>query len=313
MENRNSFTIVGIFVSIVAVLIMAFVWWLVTKSDTNMEYKTYYIHTKTLPSGLKEGGSVKYMGVLAGYVKEIDFADGSNYGVIEISLDINKEFPIKKDSVAKVEVQGLGGLVSLNIQKGSIDFEKGEKPILRVQGGLLSKLNNEAENISDSINKTLRKLDEFLSDENIENLSKTLASIEEITAKLNNQENFNHINSILKSTDSILAGFDQNKTEFVNLLANFDELIQNSNTLAKTSTSTSKSVNKTLNLVNKSIEKGDYNIKEIMGSTLHETSLSLIELRKVLREFQGALFRLEDDPYDFFFKDTLRASDKGKK
>ncbi|NLK66440.1 MAG: MCE family protein [Campylobacteraceae bacterium] len=306
MENRSSFTIVGMFTTVVALLIAGFVWWITTKSDSSVEYTTYYIHTKTLPTNLKEGGSVKYLGVPAGFVKRIDFADNGNYDTIELVLDINKEFPIKKDSVANVEIQGIGGIVSLNIEKGYVDFEKDEKRIIKLEAGLLSKLNEEAGKVSENINSVLNNVNLLLSEENVKNFSDTLKSIESLTKKLDSDENFKRIASILESTDSILKEFDKNKTSFMSLVANFDELVQNSNEFSKTSTKTSANFNKTLSLVNKSLENGEYNIKEILSPTLHETSIALIELKKTLREFQNALFRLEDDPYDFFFRDVER-------
>ena len=59
-------------------------------------------------------------------------------------------------------------------------------------------------------------------------------------------------------------------------------------------------------MINSDLENGNYDIKEILSPTLHETSLTLMEFKKMLREFQNALFRLEDDPYDFFFRDTQK-------
>ena len=51
------------------------------------------------------------------------------------------------------------------------------------------------------------------------------------------------------------------------------------------------------------------NLKEILDPTLGEAKTTLREFNRALREFQDALFRLEQDPYDFFFKDTS-GSDK---
>ena len=38
MENKNSFTIVGIFTTLVGILTICFVWWMTTRSDSNVHY-----------------------------------------------------------------------------------------------------------------------------------------------------------------------------------------------------------------------------------------------------------------------------------
>lgn len=307
MENRSSFTIVGIFAAICIAAMLSFVWWLTTRAGGDSEYKTYYIHTKELPAGLKENAQVKYIGVPAGFVSDITFADGSNYGTIEIALKLDATFPIKKDSIAKTEVQGLGGLVSLNITKGTGEgFASDEKPIIYLDKGLLAKLNSKAGDITEGINDAVSRVNSLLSDENIDSLSATLKSIESLASKLSDDEIFDKVDSILASVDSMLGSADDNKSEFSKLMANVDVLINSMDKFTKTSTQTSAKFSKTLDKINASLASGEYNLKEILGPTLHETSLSLVELKKSLREFQKAMFRLEDDPYDFFFRDTSR-------
>lgn len=305
MENKNSFTIVGIFTVLVGILAMCFIWWMSTRSDSDVEYKAYYIHTTELPNGLKEGASVKYIGVPAGYVKKIQFTKDSNYGVIEIVAFIQKDFPIKKDSVATTEIQGIGGLTTLNLTKGKNDeFKKDEKPVLYLDKGLLGKINDKAEDITIGIDDVIKKLNLLLSDENLDNLKQTLNSLNTTVSKLNNTENFEKLNSILVSIDEILKKF--NSSNFDKSLGNFDNFMQNANIFAKNANRTTLNLNKTVTLINSGLENGNYDIKEILSPTLHEASLSLIELKKLLREFQNALFRLEDDPYDFFFRDTQK-------
>ncbi|MCZ6132417.1 MlaD family protein [Campylobacter ureolyticus] len=305
MENKNSFTIVGIFTTLVGILVICFIWWMTTRSDSNVHYTTYYIHTKELPNGLKEGSSVKYIGVPAGYVKDIHFAQGSDYGVIEIAIDVQNDFPIKKNSIATTEIQGISGLTTLNLSKGDGEnFSKNEKPILYLDKSFLSKFNSEAKAITTGVSDAIKKVNSVLDDENLQNLKQTLSSINSITSNLSNAENFAKLNSILKSLDEILAKID--KSDIDESLKNFNELVKNADNFAKNANKTALNLNKTLNLINSDLKNGNYDIKEILSPTLHETSLTLIELKKLLREFQNALFRLEDDPYDFFFRDTQK-------
>ena len=75
----------------------------------------------------------------------------------------------------------------------------------------------------------------------------------------------------------------------------------------------SNSLDKTAGIITKRIDRGEYNLKAILDPTLEEAKNTLGELKKSLREFQGAMFRLEDNPYDFFFKDTSKSADRDDK
>ncbi len=199
-------------------------------------------------------------------------------------MQIQEDFPIKKDSIVKTEVQGLSGQLTLNITKGvGENFESDEKAIIYLDLGLLAKLNAEATTITEGINESINRVNTLLSKENLDTIS-----------------------SILTSTDNILKSFDDNKTELNELITNLNDLVKSIDKFAQTSAQTSAKFSNTLTMVNEGIARGDYNVKEILGPTLHESSLTLIEFKKSLREFQRAMFRLEDDPYDFFFRDTGR-------
>lgn len=63
-------------------------------------------------------------------------------------------------------------------------------------------------------------------------------------------------------------------------------------------------LNKTQNKISARIDNGDFNIREILNPTLSDAQTTLNEFNKALIEFESALFRLEDNPYEFFFKDT---------
>ena len=71
----------------------------------------------------------------------------------------------------------------------------------------------------------------------------------------------------------------------------------------------SDSLNASQAAIMKRVDRGEYNLKEILDPTLGEAKTTLREFNRALREFQDTLFRLEQDPYDFFFKDTS-GSDK---
>lgn len=300
MENRSSYTIVGIFVMLCLAFFGAFMWWMATKTDPNEAYRSYFIHTKNLPTGIKENSEVRFLGVNAGIIKKIDFADVAN-GIIEIEISVKKKLPISKDSVAEIETQGLTGISHLNITRGSGELfdEFDEKPIIALDKTLLDKIGSKAEIITDSVGEMILKINTLMSQENIEKLNLTLSNLEKFSANLQNDERFKNIDSIISNADKIVADLSQREKDL-------DEVLKNFNTFAKSATNFANAMNKTQSMMAKRIEQGDYNLKAILDPTLSEAKVTLIEFNRALREFQGALFRLEDNPYEFFFRDTKK-------
>lgn len=284
MENRNSYTIVGLFVMLIGAFLGIFMWWMLTRTEANETYRSYFIHTKELPVGIKEGTDVKFIGVNAGIVKKIDFIDMKN-AIIEIELSIKDKLPISKDSVAKVESQGISGISFINITQGSGEIfnENEKKPIISLDKALLDKIGKKAEVISDQVSETIYKINMLLSNQNIDKINKILTNFETFSEKLNDE----------KLTKNIYTAID----EFIK----FQKTMDNS---AKKFNNFIDNLNKTQNKISARIDNGDFNIREILNPTLSDAQTTLNEFNKALIEFESALFRLEDNPYEFFFKDT---------
>lgn len=284
MENRNSYTIVGLFVMLIGAFLGIFMWWMLTRTEANETYRSYFIHTKELPVGIKEGADVKFIGVNAGIVKKIDFIDMKN-AIIEIELSIKDKLPISKDSVAKVESQGISGISFINITQGSGEIfnENEKKPIISLDKALLDKIGKKAEVISDQVSETIYKINMLLSNQNIDKINKILTNFETFSKKLNDE----------KLTKNIYTAID----EFIK----FQKTMDNS---AKKFNNFIDNLNKTQSKISARIDNGDFNIREILNPTLSDAQTTLNEFNKALIEFESALFRLEDNPYEFFFKDT---------
>lgn len=296
MESKSSYFIAGAFFCIVMIFAVVFLLFM-NKNGNAEEYRSYYIQTKELPNGIKKDAQVRFIGVPAGIVKDIYFSDPKT-ATIEIKLSIKKDLPIKKDSVAVVEIQGISGIASINISKGSPEartFTTDEKPVIFMEQGLLAKIGDNAVNVSHRLNLTLSKFGELLSDENIKALSQTLDSINKFSSFLNSKENLEHIKTILSSTNKTASALSKIK---------FEELSNQLNAFLVDAKRQAKLLEQTQMLLAKKIESGEYDFKSIISPTLQNTNDTLSELNGLIAEIQNTLFRLEDNPYEFFFKDT---------
>ncbi|OSQ26004.1 mammalian cell entry protein [Campylobacter concisus] len=309
MENRNSYTIVGMFFMACLTAFAIFIWWMTSKNNTKVDFKEYYIHTSELPSGLKVDSTVKFIGVPAGTVSNINFVDDKN-ALINITMKIREDLPIKADSVASIEVQAISGVASINISRGTKDFTSGQKPILQLEESLFSKLGNNAENITLKINQTLDKVDNFFSPENIAHVESVLKNIDKFTQVLTDEEGLSEVDSIVKNVKNFTDTL--NKTDTKELVKNLNRLISNANQVFVSANSAITGYNSLQELITKKAKDGEYDLRNTVGPLLREASDFLNGFDKTLREFRGALQRLEDNPYEFFFTNPV-PNEKGDK
>ena len=310
MENRNSYTIVGMFFIACLTAFAIFIWWMTSKNNTKVDFKEYYIHTSELPSGLKVDSTVKFIGVPAGSVSDINFVDDKN-ALINITMKIREDLPIKADSVASIEVQAISGVASINISRGTKDFKPGDKPILKLEESLLSKLGNNAENITLKINQTLDKVDGFFSAENISHIESILRNIDKFTQVLTDENGLSEVDSIVKNVKNFTDSL--NKTDTKELAKNLNTLIASANSVFSSANSAVNGYSSLQDILTQKVKNGEYDLRNTVSPLLREASEFLNGFDKTLREFRGALQRLEDNPYEFFFTNPVPNTDKKDK
>ncbi|MCD8213916.1 MAG: MlaD family protein [Campylobacter sp.] len=308
MENRNSYTIVGMFFIFCMSAFAIFIWWMTNNDGTKLEYKNYYIHTSELPSGLKVDSQVKFIGVPAGSVSKIDFVKDNKSALIEITIKVRDDVPVRKDSLASIEVQAISGVASINISRGTQEFTKDERPILNLEQSLLSKLGTNAQSITEQLNQTLAKIDGFFSPENIKHLESILANIDRFTEVLADEDGISKADAIVSNIKKFTD--DLNQTDTKRVVENLNTLLVNTNLVAKSLNTAVIDYKGVQNLVKTKLEKGEYDLKNTLTPMLLEATEFFGSFEKTLREFRGALYRLEDNPYEFFFKNPILNSQK---
>lgn len=188
METRAGYMIVGLFVLSSIAGILGFFLWL-AKSDLDYNVNYYTIYFPGAVTGLTIGGSVNYLGVPVGTVKNITL-DERNLDRVNITVAIKGSISIKEDAYASLELQGLTGYKLVQIYGGSPDspplkVKVGEKyPVIpsRYSGveeimTTLPRMVNKFTNLIDRINATFNE-------KNRAHFAKALKNIEDLTQQL---------------------------------------------------------------------------------------------------------------------------------
>ena len=117
MEPKVNYSLVGLVIAWLGAATVTGVVWL-SRTDYRGVYDRYYTFMDESVSGLSRDSYVKYQGVEVGRVKEIAL-DPNNPEQVRLGLDLVRGTPVKEDTVAVLETQGLTGITIVNLRGGS--------------------------------------------------------------------------------------------------------------------------------------------------------------------------------------------------
>jgi phospholipid/cholesterol/gamma-HCH transport system substrate-binding protein len=197
MDTRLSYTLVGLFVVVLlSALVTVGVWLAAPTGD--IVYHTYATHMTESVSGLNKGGEVKYRGVEVGEVREIALEPG-NPEQVRLLLDIREGTPIKTDTRATLAMQGITGLLYVDLTGGSREApaleprtdDDASYPEIPADPSLLVRLDQAVSSALADLSKVAAEMENvavrvnnLLSEDNRLAVGGTLSNVERITANL---------------------------------------------------------------------------------------------------------------------------------
>ena len=123
MEREANYITVGAFVLLVIALAAWFVIWY-TDAQDRRDYRRYEIYFQGSVSGLSRGSPVRYLGVDVGRVADMR-VDPRASDRVQVIADIDEEAPITDATVASLSLQGVTGLLYIDLE-----HNRGDKPVM---------------------------------------------------------------------------------------------------------------------------------------------------------------------------------------
>jgi len=117
MDRDANYVAVGAFVIVVLAMATVFVLWY-TKTQERREYQRYEVYFSGSVSGLNEGSTVRYLGVNVGRVARIRLDPRAADRVLAL-IDLDKATPITNDTLARLAMQGVTGLVFIDLSQSA--------------------------------------------------------------------------------------------------------------------------------------------------------------------------------------------------
>ncbi len=269
-SNKKKFRPVIIGISFIAAIVI-FVWgfnFLKSKSLFKPELVYYAKYEKV--NGLIKANPVVINGLRVGQVKDVYFSPDMS-GNIMVSMVLSTEFPIPKNSIARIFSSDLMGSKAIELVLGNSTqiLQEGDTLPTSIEGGLMEEVNAQvqpikakAENLLASIDTLVIALESVFNEtarenlkESFQNIELTFANLQRTTSNIDTLvvEESSRISSILVNLDSLTSALNENKGNIQNIIRNFEVI---SDSLAKSEIpGTFAQINKTLVDMQEILEK----------------------------------------------------------
>lgn len=228
MESRANHLLIGVFVLLGVAGLFAVVIWL-GRVQIAQETNLYRIHFEESVYGLNTGGDVRYRGIRVGSVRDIR-VNPRDPRRAEVLVDIQADTPIRVGDVATLALQGITGLVYVNIKGAGPDdpllaAEEGrEIPMIPSRRSEIAEFVNDAPELLNRAITVLDRLALFIDERNRENVSAILEDLAGFTNTLAGRGE--SLDRLLGNVERTSANLDQASAAIRDLSDNANALLR---------------------------------------------------------------------------------------
>lgn len=300
MEPKVNYTLVGLFVVLLGAAILIVVLWL-GKSGYRGRYERYYAYTRESVSGLSVNAAVKYRGVEVGRVKEI-ILNPDNPEQVRLTLDIAQGTPIKEDTIAVLDLQGLTGLATVNLTGGSrnsppLKPQPGQyHPVIKTGPSFLVRLDQASTRLITNLTGITEDVRHVMDDQNQAALRQILGDLAKVTESLAARRD--RLNEGITSASHAMGNMVQ-ITDKMN--EQLPALVKSLDGSAGALQEMSKEVTRTSATLNGVLSQAQPQIEQFTGQTLGQAGNLVSELRQLTATIQKLASQLEREPNSVIF------------
>jgi phospholipid/cholesterol/gamma-HCH transport system substrate-binding protein len=309
METRASHIAVGIFVLVLLLGMLGFVAWLARYSG-EQSYAYYDILYDGDVTGLNVDGPVRYRGIIVGRVSELQI-DPENIDRVRITVEVAEGTPLREDSVATIEPQGITGVLYVLLAGGSNDAQPLEEttskpyPVIPSQPGKLAQI---FESFPETLSKATLLLEQvtlLFNEENQAAIGNTLQNLDSITEKLD--QSSGDVQALLQSgrtaADELTAMADSVQSLADKLSNSADAVSGDLSGAVNDLRGMTQSFTNVANQLDLLLGENRGPINDFATTGLFEATQMLTEIRLLVAQLQRVSAQFERDPARFLFGD----------
>jgi phospholipid/cholesterol/gamma-HCH transport system substrate-binding protein len=324
METRASYLLVGGFVLALMAALFVFVIWL-AKSSFEEPAQRYLIYFTGSVTGLQEGSPVRFRGISIGTVSDIRIAP-NNVEQVQVTIEVPPGTPIKRDTIAALETQGITGGAYVQLSggtQGSPDLaaEADGLPVIQSQPSSLAEVFEAAPQLLNNLIGLTARVAGLITPENERAIGEILENARVASERVaGGSQSFDETLRQLASTVGTVNGLVTDlRTDAERLTDRADAtLAQAQQTMGSVGGSAEKATTEfartatELRTLTGSLKQASDQlaglvkenrepIRDFTGSGLYEFNLLITDLRSLVSTLSRVTTRLERSPGDFLF------------
>jgi phospholipid/cholesterol/gamma-HCH transport system substrate-binding protein len=215
MERNANYALVGFASLMIFIGMVAFIVWLARISFAQ-QYDVYDVVFQGPVDGLSKGSEVHFNGIKVGDIVDIGLVK-DNPTEVDARVRVTSDVPIRADSTATAEPEGITGVSYIQITPGTASrpllktlAHGGKYPIIHGQPGAFSALLAGGGTVLTSAEEALTRINRILSDQNIQNFSSTLGDVKSVADEARKERQlFADADKSLKDIDSAADSIKQ--------------------------------------------------------------------------------------------------------
>ena len=305
METKAHHALVGFFVVFLTAAGAFFALWL-GQVSLDREYSEYDIVFAGPVTGLRQAADVRFNGIQVGEVIDLGLnPDNPNQVIARIRVDADT--PVKTDSSAQLDFQGLTGLSYILLSGGSqnaqllSESDGGRVPRIFARQSDLEELFAGGETTLEAAQQALARISTFLSDENLESASNLLNNLEALSEQMAHEgvlvADIRRALTVIEQAGTQLGAAGASLQEVSDTVATY---VVNDLTPATENTNiAAQSVDLTSRQTSEAITTLQPALQEFSEQGLPELTLAIEDMRRLLAALERISMEIEDDPKGF--------------
>ncbi len=292
MEAKFNFAVVGAFVLLLGTALIGGVLWLTSGRYYGKSYDTYLAYLTESVSGLNVNAPVKYRGVDVGFVRGI-VLNPANVEEVQLTLSIQRDTPVKQDTVATLQTQGLTGIAYVELMGGRKESpplvaKPGDSyPVIRSGPSLFARLDTSVTVLVEKATRALDNINAVLDEENRRAISQTLADLRVVSHTLAARS---------ATVDAALADAGRTTANAARFTAELPALVQRIERSADAFDRMTQSLASAGTSAGQLVEGSRGEVAQFTGETLPEVRQLIAELREVTSTLRRTTSELERNP-----------------
>jgi len=292
METKANYVLIGAFTIVAGLALLLFGLW-AAKYSSDRTWQEYRVVFREAVTGLSVGSPVQYNGIAVGSITELTLAPNDPRQVVA-RIRLNSTTPIKTDTRAKLAITSLTGPAIIQLSGGTPEspaltaVDKSEAPVIQTLPSAL-------QNITDTANRIVERLDQVLSDRNVASISTTLQNLEKISNSINSRDE--GVQALLVSARDAARKLDQTLTTTNGTVQRLDQnLVQQLPPILDKLDATLVQLDQAAGNANGILGDNRAAINSFATDGLAQLGPTLTELRGLIRDLRRVSDRLENNP-----------------